>query len=95
MGNVVRMTVRRRKDNPHNALGRAYLVLRDASYWMDLDEIADSIEQRFGEEDATSVVLAQIEALIDMGEVIEARMAPGVGVAHREYRMGEMPKGAA
>lgn len=95
MGNVVRMTVRKRRDNPGNPLGRVYLTLRDASYWMDLDEIQDAIEQRFGEEDSIPMILARIGELSELGEHIEARMSLGVGVNHREYRMGGEPQGAA
>ena len=95
MGNVVNITVRKRRDNPRNPLGRVFLVLRDASYWMDLDEIQEAIEARFEAEDSIPVILARIHELADLGETIESRISLGVGVAHREYRMGDVPQGAA
>lgn len=62
-------------------------MLRDASYWQDLDEIQASIEVRFDEEDSTSMILERIAELIDRGESIETRIGLGVGVGHREYRL--------
>lgn len=94
MSTVTRITARKRKDNPRNPLGRTYLVLRDASYWMDLDEIHDAIEARFDEQDSIPVIRERIAELIRRGEMIDTRVP--LGGLSREYLMlGEWPGGGA
>lgn len=95
MNTVTRISTRRRLDNPANPLGRVFLVLRDASYWQDLDEIQASIEARFDEGDSTSMILERIAELIDRGEEVETRIGMGVGVGHREFRLAAGWDGAA
>ena len=84
----------RRLDNPESHLGRTYMVLRDASYWLDLQEIQSAIEARFGEQDSIPMIRERIAELIRRGEMIETRIP--LGGSGREYMMlGEFPGGGA
>ena len=78
----------RRLDNPESQLGRTYLVLRDADYWLQLHEIGESILSRFGRMDSHAGISARIRELRGMGQTIVSREVPGPGTARpHEYRM--------
>ncbi|MDY7116577.1 hypothetical protein RAN53_09460 [Halomonas sp. SSL-5] len=78
----------RRLDNPESQLGRTYLVLRDAEYWLQLHEIGESILSRFNRMDSHAGISARIRELRAMGQTIVSREVPGPGAARpHEYRM--------
>lgn len=90
MGNVTELKPRtsRRLDNPESQLGRVYLVLHDASYWLQLHEIGDAILSRFGQQDSHAGISARIRELRSMGQTIVSREVKGGGAARpHEYRM--------
>lgn len=78
----------RRLDNPESQLGRVYLVLRDADYWLQLHEIGDSILARFRRMDSHAGISARIRELRGLGQTIVSREVPGPGSARpHEYRL--------
>ena len=89
MGNVTELTPRtRRLDTPDTQLGRTYLVLRDASYWLQLHEIGEAINTRFNCMDSHAGISARIRQLRSMGQTIVSREVAGPGSARpHEYRM--------
>lgn len=89
MGTVTELKRRpRRLDNPETQLGRVYLVLRDASYWLQLHEIGDAILSRFGRMDSHAGISARIRELRGHGQTIVSREKAGPGTARpHEYRM--------
>ena len=101
MGNVTELTPRtRRLDTPETQLGRTYLVLRDASYWLQLHEIGEAILARFKQRDSHAGISARIRQLRSMGQTIVSREVAGPGKTRpHEYRIfsswGEGPGGAA
>ncbi|MCG7598383.1 hypothetical protein MHM84_01125 [Halomonas sp. McH1-25] len=67
-------------------LGRTYLVLRDATYWMQLHEIAESIQARFQVVDSHAAISARIRDLRrKCGQTIMRRRR--TGSTADEYRM--------
>lgn len=72
-------------DSPATQLGRVYLILRDATYWLDADGIADISERRWEREDRPEDIADAITELQDMGYEIESQELPGVVM--QEYRM--------
>lgn len=78
----------RRLDNPHNQLGRVYLVLRDADEWLQLHQIGNEILERFELVDSHAAISARIRDLRHFGQVIAHRevAAPGNARPH-EYRL--------
>jgi len=101
MGNVTELKPRtRRLDNPDTQLGRVYLVLSEAMYWLQLHEIGDAILARFKQRDSHAGISARIRELRGMGQTIVSREKPGPGSARpHEYRIfsswGEGPGCAA
>lgn len=78
----------RRLDNPKAQLGRVYLVLRDADYWLQLHEIGDTILDRFGVQDSHAAVSARLRELRRYGQTIASREVAGKGGTRpHEYRM--------
>lgn len=78
----------RRLDNPAGQIGRVYLVLRDADYWLQLHEIGDAILARFNRMDSHAAISARIRELRGLGQTIVSREVPGPGAARpHEYRM--------
>ncbi len=72
-------------DSPATQLGRVFIILRDATDWIDADGIADISEQRWEREDSPADIEDAITELQDMGYEIEAQEMPGVAMS--EYRM--------
>ncbi|MGQ7249550.1 hypothetical protein ACUN9Y_19730 [Halomonas sp. V046] len=90
MGTVINLSTRRnrRLDNPNNQLGRTYIVLRDATYWMQLHEIGDAIQARFCQMDSHAAISARIRDLRAQGVTIANRQSPGPGGTRpHEYRL--------
>jgi len=90
MSNVTSITRHqpRRLDNPESQLGRTFMVLRDADYWLQLHEIGDAILARFNRMDSHAGISARIRELRGMGQTIVSREVPGPGTARpHEYRM--------
>lgn len=91
MGTVTKMAPRqgrgRRLDNPNSQLGRVYLVLRDATRWLQLHEIDNAIVERFGRHDCHAAISARIRELRGYGQTIASRELPGHGTRPHEYRM--------
>lgn len=88
MNNVTRMPATRRIDNPDSQLGRVYLVLRDADYWLQLHEIGDSILSRFQQMDSHAGISARIRELRGLGQTIVSREVSGPGSARpHEYKL--------
>ncbi|TDX29126.1 hypothetical protein DFO67_108170 [Modicisalibacter xianhensis] len=67
-------------------LGRTYLVLRDASYWMQLHEIAESIQVRFKVVDSHAAISARIRDLRNQCGLTIMRRRRTASTAD-EYRM--------
>lgn len=65
MGTVTQLGPRRAAEclDASSQLGRTYLVLRDATHWMQLHEIGDSIKSRFGKVDSHAAISARIRDL--------------------------------
>ncbi|MHB0775406.1 hypothetical protein [Halomonas sp. WWR20] len=65
MGTVTQMRPHRAAEHldAGTQLGRTYLVLRDATYWMQLHEIAESIKARFEVVDSHAAVSARVRDL--------------------------------
>ncbi|MGM0783872.1 MAG: hypothetical protein ACQEUM_07155 [Pseudomonadota bacterium] len=89
MSNVTELKPRtRRLDNPESQLGRTYLVLRDANYWLQLHEIGDAILVRFNRMDSHAGISARIRELRGLGVTIVSREVPGKGSARpHEYKL--------
>ena len=92
MGTVTKMAPRqgrgRRLDNPNSQLGRTYLVLRDATYWLQLHEIGEAIHARFDQQDSHAAISARIRELRRYGVTIASQESPGPGGTRpHEYRM--------
>ena len=90
MGTVTELAPRRgrRLDNPNSQLGRTYLALRDASYWLQLHELAELIKMRFGVQDSHAAISARIRELRGYGKVIASREIAGTTSARpHEYRL--------
>ena len=78
----------RRLDNPESQLGRTYLVLRDADYWLQLHEIGEAILARFERMDSHAGISARIRELRHQGQTIVSREVKGPGITRpHEYRM--------
>ncbi|MBH8578771.1 hypothetical protein [Bisbaumannia pacifica] len=89
MGTVTELRRRdRRLDNPESQLGRVYLVLRDADYWLQLHEIGEAILARFERMDSHAAISARIRQLRGYGKTIASREVSGPGRARpHEYRL--------
>lgn len=88
MNNVTRMRAARRIDNPDSQIGRVYLVLSEATYWLQLHEIGEAILARFGQMDSHAGISARIRELRGLGQTIVSREKPGPGSARpHEYRL--------
>ena len=90
MGTVTKLTPRRGRciDNPATQIGRVYLVMSDATYWMQLHEIGDAILARFGQMDSHAGISARIRELRSLGQTVVSREVKGPGTARpHEYRL--------
>ena len=89
MSNVTELRRKpRRLDNPEGQLGRVFLVLRDADYWLQLHEIGDAILARFQRRDNHAAISARIRELRGLGQTIVSREVKGPGNTRpHEYRM--------
>lgn len=89
MGEVTELRSRpRRLDNPESQIGRVFLVLRDADYWLQLHEIGEAINARFNRMDSHAGISARIRELRGLGQTIVSREVAGPGTARpHEYRM--------
>lgn len=77
-----------RLENPEGQLGRVHMVLRDATYWMQLHEIGEAILSRFLRMDSHAGISARIRELRGLGVTIVSREVPGPGSARpHEYRL--------
>ncbi len=77
-----------RLENPEGQLGRVHMVLRDATYWMQLHEIGEAILSRFQRMDSHAGISARIRELRGLGVTIVSREKPGPGSARpHEYRL--------
>ncbi|MCE8034593.1 hypothetical protein EKK97_13910 [Billgrantia tianxiuensis] len=77
-----------RLENPEGQLGRVHMVLRDATYWMQLHEIGEAILSRFQRMDSHAAISARIRELRGLGVTIVSREVPGKGAARpHEYRL--------
>ncbi|GAB2798966.1 hypothetical protein GCM10027040_27430 [Halomonas shantousis] len=88
MGTVTQLRPRRVAEqlDAGSQMGRTYLVLRDATYWMQLHEIAESIQTRFKVMDSHAAVSARIRDLRNQcGLTIMRRRRQGSTAD--EYRM--------
>lgn len=88
MGTVRQFRQQRQLDNPKSRLGRVYLVMRDATYWMQLHDIAGAIEARFGHIDTTEAIEGHLREMKASGHKVLSRLAFAPrGVSPREYRL--------
>ena len=91
MGTVTKLPQRagKRLDNANCQKGRVFMVLRDATYWMQLHEIGEAIRDRFEVMDSHAAISARIRQLRGLGVVIISREHnPQRGTTRpHEYRM--------
>ncbi|WP_043530434.1 hypothetical protein [Litchfieldella xinjiangensis] len=91
MGSVTKLKPKaciNRLENPESQLGRVHLVLRDATYWLQLHEIGEAILQRFGRMDSHAAISARIRELRGLGITIVSREVSGPGSARpHEYKL--------
>jgi len=92
MTTVTQLTPRSRQrlNNAECQLGRVYLVMRDATYWLQLHEIGDIILDRFNRMDSHAAISARLRDLRAMGFTVARRDVKGPGNTRPcEYRLFE------